>query len=65
MAPEANRNERKFSEPRSWSGKWCGYGLSARTSHSKAVERKDGRFSKPRGWSAKWCGRGLFNGRER
>jgi hypothetical protein len=65
MAPGADRNERKFAEPRSWAGKWCGYGLAGRATQSKAAVRKEGRFSKPRGWSAHWCGRGLFNGRER
>jgi hypothetical protein len=65
MANGADPNERKFAEPRSWAGKWCGYGLTVRATQSQPMERKDGRFSKPRGWSAKWCGRGLFNGRER
>jgi hypothetical protein len=65
MADRADRNEGKFTEPRSWAGKWCGYGLEGKATQSKAVERKGGRFAKPRGWSANWCGRGLFNGRER
>ena len=65
MEPRANANERKFSEPRSWAGKWCGYGLTAGEPQPSDVKRKEGRFSEPRGWSAKWCGKGLFKGRER
>jgi hypothetical protein len=65
MATESERNERKFAEPRSWAGKWCGYGLEEKSTESQAVERKEGRFSRPRGWAANWCGRGLFNGREK
>jgi hypothetical protein len=65
MALTANGNERKFAEPRSWAGKWCGYGLSRGETQPEAVRQKQGRFSEPRGWSAKWCGGGLFKGRER
>jgi hypothetical protein len=65
MANGADPNERKFAEPRSWAGKWCGYGLGASETRPSDVKRKEGRFSRPRGWSAKWCGRGLFSGQEK
>jgi hypothetical protein len=65
MAGGADRNSRKFAEPRSWAGKWCGYGLAGRAPRTKAVRNNQGKFAEPRGWSAKWCVRGLSNGRER
>ncbi|MGD8969373.1 MAG: hypothetical protein PVI07_17860 [Anaerolineae bacterium] len=65
MASRADGNERKFAEPRSWAGKWCGHGLNGGKTQSRDVKRKEGRFSEPRGWSARWCGKGLFKGGER
>ena len=65
MTAKATSNDRKFAEPRSWAGKWCGFGLTGSESGSAQSNRKEGRFAEPRGWSVKWCSRGLFKGTER
>ncbi len=59
MNKETDRNARAFTEPRSWSAKWCGYGLAAGRSRPKATATGGKPFAEPRGWSAKWCSRGL------
>ena len=59
MTTRADRNLRKFAEPRSWAAKWCGYGLAARQSSPKASQSSGKKFAEPRGWSAKWCSGGL------
>jgi len=65
MAERAEDNERKFAEPRSWAGKWCGYALTDKESPAASEQSNEARFSNPRGWAAKWCDRGLSNGREK
>ena len=65
MADKAEHNERKFAEPRSWAGKWCGYALTDRDQPAVSENRQEPKFSKPRGWAAKWCDTGLVNGTEK
>jgi len=65
MDTKNDPNAKKFSEPRSWSAKWCGHGLSEAKSHPEVPKTNGRKFTEPRGWSAKWSGGGLFPGRER
>jgi hypothetical protein len=67
MNTQQDRNEKKFAEPRGWSAKWCGHGLSSCQNRSRVVKSNGNgkKFAKPRGWSVKWCGVGLFRDRER
>ncbi|MGD2148800.1 MAG: hypothetical protein PVH41_19060 [Anaerolineae bacterium] len=65
MANETEHNERKFAEPRSWAGKWCGYALTDSDETAVPEQMQERKFSKPRGWAAKWCNRGLMNGTEK
>ena len=65
MAHETDRNEGKFTEPRSWAVKWSGYALRDRGPRALPERMQEATFSKPRGWASKWCGWGLRNGTER
>jgi hypothetical protein len=59
MKTQADRNARKFAEPRSWAAKWCGHGLTTGRNRPQALSPMGKTFAEPRGWSAKWCGGGL------
>lgn len=59
MSTGVDPNERKFTQPRSWAAKWCGYGLSDEKRTSAARRGHRVAFAEPRGWSLKWCSEGL------
>ena len=59
MDRQRDQNTGKFAEPRSWSARWCGYGLMAREPRRARVDQVGRAFAQPRGWSVKWCGGGL------
>jgi len=65
MDTRNDANAGKFSEPRSWAAKWCGYSLSEAESRPKAPKTNGRQFTEPRGWSARWSGGGLFPDRKR
>jgi hypothetical protein len=59
MERQSDRNAGKFTKPRSWAAKWCGYGLAAERPAAEPAKGNGRKFSEPRGWSAKWCSGGL------